>query len=358
MRNAGALAKFAAFVLVCLLAAGWLVVTIGNISLDARHHYEAVFSDVRGLAVNDAVKVAGVPVGKVTSIEVQRGEAVVGFDADEELELSTDTTVSVRWRNTIGLRFVYLTPGDGQPVTPGHRFPSDQTAEPADLNTLLGRLTPVMDALDPELANVVVQELARAIGGREQELRRLVDDAGTLLSTLASRGDAIDRTLTNGATLLDAYAARTDELERLVGSFAEVSDTLASRNDVLVTAIDELADVEAELSRLLETNDADIRGLIDELDEAAAVLSVNHENLESILTYTGRGIVNYHRISRDGQWFNIRVPGLSVGERPATTERGAALPPRSDDGSSAATLSGPSWGAVFGLPAGGGGPSS
>ncbi|MDX1658825.1 MAG: hypothetical protein R3343_08400, partial [Nitriliruptorales bacterium] len=60
------------------------------------------------------------------------------------------------------------------------------------------------------------------------------------------------------------------------------------------------------------------------------ILSVNHRNLEEIFTTTGQGIVAYHRISRWGQWFNIRVPGYSEGECTIDTERGAELPPRND----------------------------
>ncbi|MBW3657759.1 MAG: PhoU domain-containing protein, partial [Actinobacteria bacterium] len=114
----------------------------------------------------------------------------------------------------------------------------------------------------------------------------------------------------------------------VIDGFADVSESVEARNDVLVDAIDAIAAVEHELARVLRDNDADLDGLVAALDRASLVLSGNHEEVERTVRTLGQGIVSYHRISRWGQWFNIRVPGLSIGEETFTTERGASLPPR------------------------------
>jgi phospholipid/cholesterol/gamma-HCH transport system substrate-binding protein len=76
----------------------------------------ASFDDVTGLLVNDNVKVAGVPVGKVTGVEVEEGQAVVRMEIDADQTLPADSAAAVRWRNLIGQRYVYLFPGE----TPHH----------------------------------------------------------------------------------------------------------------------------------------------------------------------------------------------------------------------------------------------
>ncbi len=73
--------KFGAFVVVCLAFTSYLAFTIGNLDIRdplGRNAYSvtATFDDVTGLLVNDNVKVAGVVVGKVTSLK--KGE---GYDA-------------------------------------------------------------------------------------------------------------------------------------------------------------------------------------------------------------------------------------------------------------------------------------
>lgn len=329
MSDRHAALKFAAFTVVCLMAATWIVVVIGNVALFAeRRTFTGEFASAQGLVVDDGVRIAGVDVGKVEAIEVARGRAFVTFSVDDDIRIGRDSTLAVRWRNTLGLRYLYVeTAGPGD-LPEGTHFGLERTRSPADINALLGRLTPVMRALDPEVSNVVVRELAAALAGREADVQALTTDAADVLATLSGRSEAIGRVVRNGADLLGAYAEREDELRDVIAGFADVSESVEARNDVLVDAIDAIGAVETELARVLRDGDADLRGLVAALDRASLVLSLNHENIERTVRTLGPGIVSYHRISRWGQWFNIRVPGASVGEEVVGTERGATLPPR------------------------------
>lgn len=321
------LLKFVAFSAVCIAFAVWLIVTIGNIALFAdRASYEAEFADVTGLVRNDAVKVAGVDVGKVESIHVERGRAVVRFTLDESIELGETTTVGVRWRNLLGLRYLYVYPSGEGEIEAGHRFPIERTLQVADFGLLMKRLTPVFRSLDPEVGNVVVRALNEAISGREDRIQALIAEAGDLTNTLADRDEQIGRILANGAELASAYAERKEALRSLLESFADVSDTLAARNDEIERIVVDLAAATDELARFVDANDEQIRGSIDELDVITSILSENEDQLELIATYMGRGLAFYHRTSRWGQWFNIRVVGSSHAGDNEHGERGADLP--------------------------------
>jgi phospholipid/cholesterol/gamma-HCH transport system substrate-binding protein len=327
------LLKFAVFAAVCLGFTAWLVIMIGNISFESRTTYAGDFTDVQGLLVNDDVKIAGVTVGKVEAIEHQPGGiARVTFTVRDDVRIPEDSTLTIRWRNVLGLRFLYVEPGpEGAPVDEDHVFATDQTRSPADLGSLLQRLTPFIQALEPELQNQVLQAFSEALVGNEEEVRSLIAQGAELTRTIASRDAEIESLLTNSVTVLDAYARREEQLRGLLDSFAEVSDTLASRNDELEAAIVALADGQEELQRFVETNRAELEGTIDALGELSDVLGEDHELLSRALETTPRGLVGYHLISRTGQWFNNRAVGASVGDVVVSTERGAAYP-QGDDG--------------------------
>jgi phospholipid/cholesterol/gamma-HCH transport system substrate-binding protein len=322
------LVKFSIFAAVCLGFTAWLVLTIGNISFEPRTTYAADFTDVQGLLVNDDVKIAGVTVGKVQNIEhLPGGLARVHFNVRDDVALPDDSRLTIRWRNVLGLRFLYVEPGgDGQAVAADHTFPTDQTRSPADLGSLLQRMTPFIQALEPELQNQVLQAFSEALVGREDEVRSLLTQGAELTQTIAARDAEIESLLTNSVTVMDAYARRTEQLQGLLDSFAEVSDTLASRNDELETAIVALADGQEELQRFVETNRGDLEGTIDAIEDLTAVLGADHELLARGLETTPRGLVGYHLISRTGQWFNNRAVGASVGDNVVSTERGAGYP--------------------------------
>jgi phospholipid/cholesterol/gamma-HCH transport system substrate-binding protein len=335
--TAGTVVKFVAFSVACLLATLWLITMIGNVDWFAsRATYEAVISDVGGLVENDDVKIAGVRVGKVDAIEVERGTAVVTFSVDDDVRLGDETVVAVRWKNALGLRVLELqSAGDGE-LEDGHRFELASTRTPADLDVLLARANPMLQAIDAELSNQLVRELNVALDGREGDVRQLVVDAAAVLDVVASRDEAISRALQDGATLADAYVQRRETLERLLAEAADLGEGLSQRTDVLVDAVSALADAQAELDRLVSDNDETLRAMLTDVDRLTAILGEQSDDVQRILETTGPAIVQYHRISRWGEWFNIRVPLLSFGETTLTAERGATMPPREDRGDTGA----------------------
>lgn len=352
MTNGGALTKFAIFTVVCLGFGAWLVFVIGNISLADRTTYKAEFADVTGLIVNDAVKISGVTIGKVSGIEVKPGgTALVTFEIDDDLPLPEDSGVAVRWRDVFGLRFLYILPGgDGPPVPPDHVFPLTQTDSPADLGGLLQRLVPVMSALAPEVQNQVLEALSEGLMGNEDEARALIDEGARLLEIVASRDEELGRLIANSATIIDGYASREAQLRGLLDQFAAVADELSARNDTIVGVLDEVAAAQDQLDTFVDNSDEEIKALLDEAQQLTGVLSQNRDNLDELVTTIGQGLFAYHFISRIGQWFNINAAGFSVNGETVETSRGARNPRDLEpQGGGNASLGG-----FFGAPAGGG----
>jgi phospholipid/cholesterol/gamma-HCH transport system substrate-binding protein len=350
------LVKFLGFTVVCIIMGAVLVMMLTNMDPFAdRREFQAVMPNTGGLLENDPVKIAGVDVGRVESIDIEQGNALVTFTVDADREIGQETTLGIRWRNLLGLRYLYVYPEGGGDLEDGYTFEPERVRTPVDLTRFMGHLAGIYRALDPEVSNVVVNSLAESLAGREEQTQQIVEDAASLLSTIGDRSDEVGRVITNGAHLLDAYAAREQELRSLISSFADVSSTVAERNDELVNAVVRIADGASELERLIAANETHIRGSIGELDAITQVLAQHHADLENIFSHTGIGIVQYHRVTRWGQWFNIRAVGLSSGEETMTTERGAALPERTDpqDGERRTGNEPPNSGAFFRIPSGG-----
>src|SRR4051794_14935904 len=104
----GALVKFAVFAAVTVLLTLFIGGQIMGTSFHDRYPLVATFDDVTGLLPGDQVKVAGAPVGRVSSIKVKNGRAEVRMEVDRGVRLPADSTAAVRWRNLIGQRMIYL----------------------------------------------------------------------------------------------------------------------------------------------------------------------------------------------------------------------------------------------------------
>src|SRR4051794_2729683 len=146
----------------------YLAFTIGNISISdpfARDFYtlNATFDDVTGLLPNDNVKIAGVVVGKVNKISVTEGRAKVTFTVEHDVTLPSDTTASIRWRNLIGQRYLYLYPGVDTVTRLKDGDGIQNTTSVVDLGELFNRLGPIVAVIDPHQVNDFLDTVSQAL---------------------------------------------------------------------------------------------------------------------------------------------------------------------------------------------------
>lgn len=308
-KNGRVLLKLGIYSVGCLVVLGWLITMVGNSAFFAeRDSYRAELADATGLRVNDAVKIAGVEVGSVTGIDVERGHAVVSFTVEEGTRLLDDTQAGVRWRNVLGQKYLYLYPGEsGAPMAPGDTIPVDQSVSSADVGDFLNALGPVLQALDPDDANAFVQAVSEGVSGNEARVRSLIDDSAALSETLGGLDTQVGSILTNMDQVTSAIASRDDALDELLVNLGSLSGDLAARNQSLNDLITDFSGVQQRLERLLRENRGDLDGTIDDLQVIADTLVSHRQELEAALSTLPEGVGPYHLISSTGQWFGVRA---------------------------------------------------
>ncbi len=108
------------FGLVGIAALSVLAFTLGRIPLVAAPHYTlyAMFDNVSGLKVNDAIQIAGVKVGKVSAITLsQKNErARVTLQINEGVMVDDDAIASIKTSGIIGDKYVAISIGAGDPL--------------------------------------------------------------------------------------------------------------------------------------------------------------------------------------------------------------------------------------------------
>ncbi len=129
------------FVLIGLLCTAYLTIKLGRMEVfDAQSfQLEARFSSVAGLRVGAGVELAGVHVGRVSSISLTPTfEAVVTLALDEALELTDDTIASIKTSGLIGDKYISLAPGASD-VFLSNGDEIIDTEAPVDLESLISK---------------------------------------------------------------------------------------------------------------------------------------------------------------------------------------------------------------------------
>ncbi len=259
--------KFGVFVAICLGFTLWLAFTIGNVRLfESRYELTAAFDDVTGLLIVDNVKISGVVVGKVTGIKVEDGRARVTFEVQDKYELRDDTTASIRWRNLIGQRYLYLQPGtEGTTMLEGGSEISD-TKSAIDLGKLFNSLGPIVEAVDPDQVNAFRDTITAALDGTEDKVSQAIDDLAVFARVLGERDTTIGRLITNLDTVAGTLTARDQQIRTLLDNLVSLAQTFSDNTAIVDEALTELGSFSTSLDNLLTTDQAEIDRLITNLD--------------------------------------------------------------------------------------------
>ena len=130
------------FVLVGLLCVGYLTIKLGRMELLSDEGYRVVarFSSVTGLRVGADVEIAGVPVGKVSAIELAKdaSAALVVLRLRPDLRLAEDTIAAIKTSGLIGDKYVNLAPG-GAPDMIAQGGEIGETQSVIDIESLIGK---------------------------------------------------------------------------------------------------------------------------------------------------------------------------------------------------------------------------
>ncbi|PRW62014.1 MCE family protein [Actinopolyspora mortivallis] len=310
----GPLVKFAAFVLVTVLATGTLVLTISNSGLRSAETYSALFTDVTGLKSGDDVRISGVRVGQVEDIElVRHGTAKVDFSVSER-RLPRSVRAEIQWRNLIGERYLALEQGTGEVdeyLQRGATIPVERTRPPLDLNALLGGFQPLFRALSPEEVNKLSFEIIQVLQGQSGTVRSLLAHTASLTETIAAKDEVIGQVVDNLNSVLGTVDQRRQQLSESVATLQELVSGLAADRDAVgsaVAAMDELTNTTADLAgQAREPLRQDIAGL----REVSRNLNENKEEVRDFLRTTPDKLTTITRTASYGSWFNFYVCELS-----------------------------------------------
>ncbi len=239
-------------------------------AFDGGYKVQASFAAAgQGLISGSDVKVRGVDIGEVSSIELVDNRALVTMRINAGRDIPVDAQAVIRPKTLFGEKFVDILPGDDElsgPYLEGTE-PEDVAACPDpelpcitdtlggfELEQVLTDTYPILDALDPMELAVVLEELANAGEGLGDRINRSIVNAATL-SELGVSNDAEFRQLTADLALLSEELDRVaPEILRGADALNDALPSLNARSDQLNTALVQLARLSGDLADLLDNN--------------------------------------------------------------------------------------------------------
>jgi phospholipid/cholesterol/gamma-HCH transport system substrate-binding protein len=324
VKAAGLIARLAVLVVIGVGSVAWLADRIGQLgapagALASTYKVTASFTDATGLTAGDDVRLAGVRVGRVSSVTVEKGKAVVALAIDDRYRIPAGSDLELHWRNLLGQRFVLAVPpasarSGGPALADGARLGPSRTRAAADLSQLINSTEPLLGKLDTPTLNRVATTFAAALQGREQAMNQAIGDSAALVSTLSTRADAIGSSIHDLAVLLEGIATHDDDVGRLLDSLAGTTETLAGRSDDLGRAVSGTHDLARVLDRVIAANGATLEEVLSQsrliLDRTVANRAVLAEGLRTLPWATAA--ITRATTGGGGDWWTVYARGVGV----------------------------------------------
>lgn len=129
------------FMFIGILCVGYLTIHLGKLDLVGSDHYQlhALFQSVAGLKVGAPVEMAGVQIGSVAAISLNKKKiAEVTMNIQNDMKLEEDAIASIKTSGLIGDKYIMISPG-GSDVTLKPGATIYDTESSVDLEDLISK---------------------------------------------------------------------------------------------------------------------------------------------------------------------------------------------------------------------------
>jgi ABC-type transporter Mla subunit MlaD len=275
----------------CICAAGLLLATGASNGGGSGYTVTAIFNNAFSVIPGEDVKIAGVKVGKIESLDVtksQQAAVKLRIDLAGFGDWRRDATCTIRPQSLIGEKFVECTPTQAHPVGTQqppllpesksgpfkgtHVIPSTQTTRPIDIDLLNNILRlPYRERL-----SIILNELGTGLAGRGGDLNRVIRNADPALSET----DKVLKLLASENKTLSALARDSDvSLAPLARERTKVADFIDKAGNT--------AQATAEKSAAFEQNIAKLPAFLRQLKPTMVRLGALSDEMSPVLEDLG-----------------------------------------------------------------------
>ena len=307
--------RFAAFAVVSALLALVLVNTMFNGVRGDTDSYRAEMADVAGLRVGDDVRVAGVRVGRVESVEIAETGAEIALAVVDEQPVLESTKIVMRYQNLLGQRYIALVQDEqrGARLDPGATIPLERTSPGFDLTELLNGFRPLFEALRPQDVNALATSLVKVLQGEGGTVASLLAETGKLTNFLADRDQVVGEVLDNLTPVLVDMAGQGDELRSSVLELKALMTGLAKDRKSIGASIDGMSELIGSTSQLITDLRTPTVQAVKRFNGTMKLFLANRQPFVEALGSFGRALAALGRASSYQNAVNLYFCSITVG---------------------------------------------
>jgi phospholipid/cholesterol/gamma-HCH transport system substrate-binding protein len=262
------------------------------------------FTSAVGLYPGDQVRVVGVPVGKIDSIEPRAEDVKITMSVDRGVKIPQSARAVIMSPNLVAARFIQLAPAyTSGPVMPdGASIDLSHTAVPVEWDEVKSALTDLAKQLSPAAGQVqgplgkLINQAADTFDGNGDSFHAALRELSQAAGRLGDSRTDVFGTVKNLQVLVNALSKSNEQIVTFSGHVASVSQVLADSSTHLDQTLATLNQALTDVKGFLHENNSTLIGTVNKLNDLTKVLSDQSEDIEQVLHVAGPGIANFYNI--------------------------------------------------------------
>ena len=272
--------------------------------------YYAEFSESGGLKVNDEVRMAGVRIGKVDSIELDDGVVKVGFQIKTDADFGNETEAAIKVKTILGSMYLSLEPkGSGQ-LEEGTTIPVDRTTSPFDVVDAFTGLAETSADIDTDQLAAALTTMADLTRNTPEEFRDALEGVSALSKVVAARDEEINSLLQSLERVSTVLDARDQDIVALMRDADVLFRALLERRQAIHDILVSTVTLSQELSALVRQSRADLKPALDHLERVVGVLNKNEDNIDRTLGLMAPFYRVFANVFGNGPWWDTYIANM------------------------------------------------
>lgn len=286
--------------------------------------YYAAFSEAGGLKVKDEVRISGVRVGKVDSIELDGAKVKVGFKVDSGADFGDQTAAAIKVKTILGQMYLSLLPrGEGQ-LKEGSTIPVDRTSSPYDVVEAFEGLAATADQIDTDQLAQSLRTLADLTRNTPEEFKAALSGVSALSRNIAARDDELNTLIKNLHTVAGVLDERDDDIIALMKDADVLFRAVVARREAIHNLLVSTATLGKELTELVKQSRADLAPALQHTENVLNVLVKNQDNLDQSIRLMAPFYRVFANTLGNGPWFDNYIANLPPGPQLGRAGTGVA----------------------------------
>jgi phospholipid/cholesterol/gamma-HCH transport system substrate-binding protein len=211
---------------------------------DGSYTIQAQLPDVVVIQQNTRVRVADVNVGNVTKIEVQDWHALVTMRINGDVHLPANSVARVGQTSLLGSMHIELAPPTDEPpegeLKNGSVIPLSRASTYPTTEQTLASVSILLNGGGLGQLQEINQAFAKALAGRENDLRSLLNQLDTFISQLNTQTDDIIAATESLNSLAGQVAAKDQTVDKALSTIPQALAVLSDSRTKIANAIDAL----------------------------------------------------------------------------------------------------------------------